>query len=269
MEILTKHIARLVVFACLLISLSTLEGLSQQPTEIRELGKWNEDRLERVIKSKPETRPAQIDYLSGLFLGTPYQANTLTGDINTPEIYTVNLGGMDCFTYIDYVEALRLSAALDEFDLNLKDIRYKNGKVSFQNRNHFFSDWPIKNNNNIKDITYQIGGSDAVVINKNLNLKADGSKYLPGIAVVQREFYYIPTTDIDEDLISKLRTGDYIGMYTNLDGLDVTHTGIVIKNDDGVFLRHASSKKSTQKVVDEDLIEYVKNVPGIVVYRTQ
>ena len=58
-------------------------------------------------------------------------------------------------------------------------------------------------------------------------------------------------------------------MYTEIDGLDVTHTGIIIKNDDGVFLRHASSKKSNQKVVDEDLQKYIKNVPGIVVYRPQ
>lgn len=267
--ILTKHTVRFLAVLYLLILFSTPVVLSQQNIEIIELGRWNEDKLERVIQGKPQTRPAQIDFLSGLFIGTPYKANTLRGDIDTPEIYTVNLAGMDCFTYIDYVEALRLSTTVDEFNPNLKEIRYKNGEVSFENRNHFFSDWPIKNNKNIKDITYQIGGSNAVVVNKNLNLKEDGSKYLPGIAVVHREFYYIPTSDIDEELISKLRTGDYIGMYTNLDGLDVTHTGIVIKNDDGVFLRHASSKKSNQKVVDEDLVEYLKNVPGIVVYRPQ
>ena len=45
---------------------------------------------------------------------------------------------MDCFTYLDYVEALRLSNSYEEFNPKVKDIRYKNGKVSFQNRNHFF-----------------------------------------------------------------------------------------------------------------------------------
>ncbi len=112
-----------------------------------------------------------------------------------------------------------------------------------------------------------MGGSKAIAVNKSLNLKADGSTYLPGIPIVNREFYYIPTQEIDEDVLIKLRSGDYVGMYTDKDGLDVTHTGIVIKKDNGIYLRHASSKKGNERVVDENFLEYVQNVPGIVVYR--
>jgi len=257
----------LLSFVLLMIFITPQIASSGEKTEIIKLGKWNQDKLQKIIANKPETTSEQIDFFSEQFLGTPYEANTLTGDINTPEIFTVDLKAMDCFTYIDYVEALRLSVRLDEFDPNLKDIRYKNAKVSFQNRNHFFSDWPISNNDNVTDVTYEIGGNNAVAVEKSLNLKSDGSTFLPGIPVVPREFYYIPSSAIDDELVSKLRTGDYIGMYTEIDGLDVTHTGIVIKQDEGVFLRHASSKKSNQKVVDENLKEYTKNVPGIVVYR--
>lgn len=246
-----------------------LIAYSEESIEIIELGKWNKDKLEGIILDKPATTPSQIDFLSKQFLGTPYEGHTLTGDINTPEIFTVNLEGMDCFTYIDYVEALRLSNTLDDFNTNLKDIRYKDGNISFQDRNHFFSDWPIRNRVNVKDITYEVGGKNAVVIEKNLNLKTDGSTFLPGIPVAPREFYYIPSSAVNNEIISKLSTGDYIGMYTDIEGLDVTHTGIIIKNDNGVFLRHASSKKSNQKVVDEDLKKYIKNVPGVVVYRPQ
>ncbi len=245
----------------------SLNAISQQNIEIITLGEWNEDSLSSMIDTNQDTTPQRVEYLSGRFLGTPYQESTLTGDANTPEIFTINLQGMDCFTYIDYVEALRLSDTYEEFGPNLKAIRYKNGDVSFGNRNHFFSDWPAENSNNIMDVTYQIGGSKAVAVNKSLNLKSDGSTFLPGIAVVNREFYYIPSSEIDEEVLIKLRTGDYVGMYTDTGGLDVTHTGIVIKKDDGIYLRHASSKKSNKKVVDEDFVEYVQNVPGIVVYR--
>ena len=174
---------------------------------------------------------------------------------------------MDCFTYIDYVEALRLSDTYEDFSPNLKNIRYKQGNVSFQNRNHFFSDWPTQNRKNIMDVTYRVGSGKAIAVEKDLNLKKDGSTFLPGIPIVQREFYYIPTSAIDDEILAKLHTGDYIGIYTEIDGLDVSHTGIVIIKDDGAYLRHASSKKNNQKVVDENLIEYVQNVPGIVVYR--
>ena len=68
---------------------------SQNEVEIKQLGKWNQDKLGRIIQNKPATSPAQIDFISSQFLGTPYVANTLTGNINTPEVFTVNLNGMD------------------------------------------------------------------------------------------------------------------------------------------------------------------------------
>lgn len=254
----------LLFLICLSVSVGSI---SEKSIEIIELGNWNQKKLQDIIAEKPEPVSEQIDFLSEKFLGTPYEADTLTGDINTAEVFTVNLKGMDCFTYIDYVEALRLSETENKFDPNLKSIRYKDGKVSFKNRNHFFSDWPIRNSENIVDVTHEIGGHNAVIVQKSLNLKKDGTTFLPGIPVVPREFYYIPSSSVNKEIISQLRTGDYVGMYTEIDGLDVTHTGIIIKNEDGVFLRHASSKKGNQKVVDEDLSEYIKNVPGIVVYR--
>lgn len=257
----------LVIVLILIIFIATEMAHSEENSEIIELGSWNQKKLQEIIASKPEPVSEQIDYFSEKFLGTPYKAHTLTGDINTPEIFTVNLRGMDCFTYIDYVEALRLSESEDKFNPNLKKIRYKDAEVSFKNRNHFFSDWPIRNSNNIVDVTHEISGNNAVVVQKSLNLKKDGTTFLPGIPVEHREFYYIPSSNLNKEIISKLRTGDYIGMYTEIDGLDVSHTGIIIKNSDGVFLRHASSKKSNQKVVDENFREYIKNVTGIVVYR--
>ncbi len=245
----------------------SFDAKAQQNIEVIELGRWNENRLDSIITGKPGTTQAQVEFLSGNFLGTPYKGSTLTGDINTPEIFTINLRGMDCFTYIDYVEALRLSDTYEEFSPNVRDIRYKQGKVSFQNRNHFFSDWPEENRENIIDVTYQVSGGKAIAVNKSLNLKTDGSTYLPGISVVNREFYYIPTSEVDDQVLTNIRTGDYVGMYADKEGLDVNHTGIIIKKDDGIYLRHASSKERNQKVVDEDFVEYIQNVPGILVYR--
>ena len=67
--------------------------------------------------------------------------------------------------------------------------------------------------------------------------------------------------------MSKLKTGDFAGIYTDKEGLDVSHTGIIIKKGGKVFLRHASSREKNQKVVDEELSEYMQNKPGLVVYR--
>ncbi len=257
-------------FILIMIFIAPFYACSEEKSgEIIKLGNWDQENLQEIIRAKPSTTGEQIEFLSEQFLGTPYVAGTLTGDINTPEVFTVNLEGMDCFTYIDYVEAMRLSANLDDFNHNLKDIRYKGGNVTFENRNHFFSDWPVQNSNNVKDVTYEIGGKKAIEVEKNLNLKSDGSKFLPGIPVVERKFYYIPSSEIDNGMIGKLHTGDYVGIYTDIEGLDLTHTGIVIKKDDQVFLRHASSRQKNNKVVDENLIEYIQNTPGMVIFRPQ
>ena len=68
-------------------------------------------------------------------------------------------------------------------------------------------------------------------------------------------------------LFRSLQTGDYVGIYTDKEGLDVSHTGIIIRKGGVVFLRHASSKEKNQKVVDEVLSGYMQNKPGLVIYR--
>ncbi|PHZ34018.1 N-acetylmuramoyl-L-alanine amidase-like domain-containing protein, partial [Yersinia kristensenii] len=78
---------------------------------------------------------------------------------------------------------------------------------------------------------------------------------------------YIPAEFINEAVVSQLKTGDYIGIYTKINGLDVTHTGIFIMTPDGPMLRNASSLKSNMKVVDSPFIQYVKDKPGIIVLR--
>lgn len=260
---------------CLILVLSFLlltafhVNADQTEAENIDLGNWTESKLDELMqqKSKKPGTQDQIDFLSEQFLGTPYKGHTLTGDIDTPEVFTINLGGMDCFTYIDYVEALRVSGSYPDFKDSLQNIRYRGGDISFLNRNHFFTDWPVNNPQHVKDVTREIGGDKTVSVKKRLNIKKDGGKYLPGIPANEREVYYIPSASIDEDIVGELNTGDYVGIYTELPGLDVTHTGIVIKRNGRAYLRHASSRSVNDRVVDEDLLEYMQNKPGLVVFR--
>ncbi len=244
-------------------------GAEENTTEVIKLGKWTEGGLTETVTESQKLggAGARINFISEKFLGTPYAGSTLTGDVNTPEVFTIDLEGMDCFTYIDYVEAMSLSGSFPEFKDTLRKIRYRDGVVAFRNRNHFFSDWPINNYELVEDVTSALGGVKTMEVSKNLNLKSDGTYYLPGIPVINRTVHYIPSDALDTSVLSKLMTGDFVGIYTDKEGLDVSHTGIIIKKDGKVFLRHASSKETNQKVVDENLSEYMKNKPGLVVYR--
>lgn len=233
------------------------------------LGKWTQDKLEHILSESSKIKGAgsRIGFISKQLLGTDYRESTLIGDINTPEVFVMNLKEMDCLTFIEYIEAMRLSNSFSEFKRNLKRVRYRSGVVSFTKRNHFFTDWKEFNSDFVYDVTEQIGARHAIEVNKILNRREDKTYLLPGIPLKKRKIKYIPFDAIDDSVISKLRTGDYVGIYSTTQGLDVSHAGIIIKKGSTTYLRHASSARKHRKVIDEDFKKYISNKPGIIILR--
>jgi len=233
------------------------------------LGKWTREKLDDLLKESSAINDTgkRIDFLSGKFLGVEYRESTLIGDINTPEIFAINFEGVDCFTFLDHIEAMNLSKSFSAFKENLKKVRYQSGKVIFENRNHFFTDWRENNPDLVEDITEYISAGKNSQAIKTLNKKADGKSFLPDMPCKERKITYIPSETINDEVIENLKTGDYIGIYSEKPGLDVSHVGIVIKEQEKVKLRHASSSAKYKKVVDEDFRKYIKDKPGIIVLR--
>ncbi|MGE2836280.1 DUF1460 domain-containing protein [Mycobacterium sp. SMC-4] len=221
---------------------------------------------EHILATMLASDAKDAEAVSAQFLGTPYAANTLVGSATEPEQLVVELQRVDCFTYADYVEALKRGDDRDSFLENLTDVRYKDGVVAFENRRHFFTDWAASSPALATDVTAAVS-DDAVRTSKNLNQKDSGGVYLPGLPVVARDVSYIPSGHVDDDVVSQLRTGDYVGAYAEDGGLDVTHVGIFIDTPAGPVFRNASSLDSSMQVVDTPLADYVATVPGIVVLR--
>lgn len=233
------------------------------------LGKWTRGSLEDIMrKSSSYVTPGKrIRYISSLFKGTPYKESTLAGDFCLREVFVINLHEVDCLTFIEHVEAMRLSASFHKFQKNLKKIRYRSGKIAFAARKHFFTDWCEFNKDYVYDATEFVGGHKTMFEHKLLNLKADGTAFIYGIQPYGREIAYIPSSSLSARIIDNLKTGDYIGIYSDTPGLDVTHVGILIKYGGKTFLRHASSQKEHRKVIDQDFKTYIAPKPGIIVLR--
>ncbi len=233
------------------------------------LGKWTEAELDDLLRKSIALKSAgkRIELLSGKFLGVPYRESTLIGDANTPEVFVVNVEGVDCFTLLDYIEAMRLSGSFTEFKDNLKKVRYRSGRIRYENRNHFFTDWRESNPDLVEDITAQAGGQRTRSVIRTLNLKEDGTRILPGIQSCRRTLHFIPSGTVDGPVMEQLKTGDYIGIYSEKQGLDVSHVGILIKKEGTAYLRHASSSEKHRKVVDEDFRGYISGKPGIILLR--
>ncbi len=255
------------------LALILCAGCRAGEAESVNLGKFSKRDIERIIlRSREMDSPSErTAFISERFLGIPYRENTLQGSHDARERFVVNLAGMDCFTLLDYVETLRLSAesggGFGEFEKNLKKVRYKNGAVSYGSRRHFFSDWLTGDSVSVKDVTALAGGELTRKTVKTLNRKADGKMFVEKIPQRTAEVSFIKPEDLSSGVFDRLQTGDYAGIYSEKQGLDVSHTGIIVKKDNVVYIRHASSNGRLGKVADEKMMDYIKGKPGLVVFR--
>lgn len=252
------------VLGALLVMLLPASGHALETAELPAL--WQPILAEAANIKDPGARAV---HLSTHFLGTPYRAQTLVGSAASPEQLTIRLGAVDCFTFIDYVEALRRSATPAQFRDRLIEVRYRNRLIAWETRRHFFTDWGHPPEGLVADVTAEVGGKRARTADKQLNRKADDTLYLPGVAVQVRTVHFIPTSALEDRLLAGLRSGDYLGIYSAAPGLDVSHVGIVVRSGGRLLLRHASSSRSEQRVIDSDLTAYLAGKPGIVVLRPQ
>jgi len=101
----------------------------------------NRRRVEQLLLKTSHDRFVgnRIDILSTLFLGYPYKSNPLIGSAAKPEVFTASLEGFDCVTYIETVLALARASTLDEFIDGLRRIRYEQGCVQCERRNHYMT----------------------------------------------------------------------------------------------------------------------------------
>lgn len=213
----------------------------------------------------------KLDLISAYFKETPYVANRLVGNATTDEQLVIALNELDCFTYVDYIEAFKRSKNVDEFVQQLVTVRYINGVITYLNRKHFFSDWVTEPTVIAEDVLKgdeyaSIVQSETVDINKGAK-----GEYIAGLPDRMRTIVYIPRDQLTPEVLKTLKTGDYVGLRTSIAGLDVTHCGIIIQKEDGTYMRHASSAKSNYKVVDQKLSDYFeayKRPTGIVVFRS-
>src|SRR5438132_2039642 len=104
-------------------------------------------RVEQLLSKTKVHRSAgsRIDVLSRQFLGHTYKPDSLIGSADTPEVFTASLNGFDCVTYIETILALSRSSTVADFVEWLRKIRYVQGRIQWDRRNHYMTGW-IRNN---------------------------------------------------------------------------------------------------------------------------
>ncbi|WP_392536368.1 N-acetylmuramoyl-L-alanine amidase-like domain-containing protein [Legionella sp. 227] len=120
------------------------------------------EELYHRLRSMPNTSmPDRIDWFSSQFLGIPYLLGSLGEGPKAryDQFPKYRVDSFDCDTYVNTVLSLALANSLTSFQQCIKNMRYKNGLVSYLQRNHFQGlDWNQNNQQSglLKDITLTI-----------------------------------------------------------------------------------------------------------------
>jgi N-acetylmuramoyl-L-alanine amidase-like protein len=216
-------------------------------------------RIQRLlsIAASGGSAGARIEAVSKEFLGLPY-SSTLVGSAEEAEIFVASLDKFDCVTYIETVLSIACTSNTSQFAEFLRHLRYDRGRVAWDRRNHYMTQWIRNNRRNgtLREISARVPGRTQTRV---LNI-------IRGLPALSARFKCVPKQAIKR-FASQLQTGDLIFFASTRKHLDVFHCGLLIREGGDLRMRHAS--RSRQSVVEQDLDEFLKSnrMAGVIVVR--
>ena len=146
---------------------------AELPTEVvneeqSESVDWSiipDDVLEAQSTSWSEPVGIRMKQITEGFLGKPYLLNGI-GELQEPDPDPlVRYDAFDCLTFVEEAISLSLGRTQPSVDQIRKDLRYGDGPVTYENRNHFMVSQWIPNaieKGYLKDITHTLGETHVV-----------------------------------------------------------------------------------------------------------
>lgn len=241
-----------------------------------------------IEASKIKNPQERIAEIGKQFIGTPYVAYTLEGE---KEQLTINLDELDCTTFVETTMAIAYTAgegrtSWHDFIYNLERLRYRNGQINgYASRLHYISNWIVDNTHrgNFNEVTnlfpkynYIERSISFMTENREKYTAMKDSTVYANIKNIElgysnHRFPYIKTIDLNrKETKQAIREGDIIALVTNMKNLDVTHMGIVVKENGEPYLLHASSNNGKVEISKLPLYEFMKrnrSLSGIRVIR--
>jgi hypothetical protein len=228
-------------------------------------------------------------------VGTRYKSFTLEID-NHIEAPSVNLNGMDCWTFFEI--SLAFARMLEEPEENwtperllhyIEIDRYREGQCTgeYLSRLHYLEDWLTDNDRRglVEDLTRSLGGRSVPHSAREMTVGWRHYRYLASnrsllgplgqmeARVSARPLYQIPKNRVAK-IEPKLRSGDIIGIISRDRGglYSTSHVGLALRTNDGVlhFLHASAPRNYAHVVVDSRLSTYLykyRTDSGILVAR--
>jgi hypothetical protein len=221
------------------------------------------------------------------FLGTEYVANTL--EQPGEEHLVINLHGLDCVSFYEnslvFARCIKKNkTSFDDYKAELQFIRYRGGVINgYPSRLHYSSDYFYDNGRKkvLKNVTESVGG---VRYKKTINFMSTHTdsyrqlkehpefvKIVEGqeAAINKRPLFHLPKRAV-EKAAPNIHNGDILAITTDIPGMDVSHTGVAIWQNEQLHLMHAPIAGSRVQITEKSLAEYLAASPkrlGIMVAR--
>jgi len=246
--------------------------------------------LKKGYESGLKTPNELVVFYAFQLLGTPYVAHTLEGE---QEMLTINIDQLDCTTFVETLYALTRTTlngrdSWRDYASNLENLRYRNGEMTdYSSRLHYISEWIVNNRGrgNLVEATPDIPTADYLV--KNINFMTTHKdnyaslKNNPEMVETIRKYEggyrnhrmpYVKKQWLNrKDVKAAFKAGDFVGLVTKIEGLDISHLGIVYKDENGqIYLLDASMSGGKVQLEKESMFEMLrhsKNNLGLRVFR--
>lgn len=235
-----------------------------------------------------------IEKISARYLGRPYSLGKLGegADGKYDQDPLSRTDRFDCQTYVETVMAEALSRGPEDFATTMNAVRYRDGQVTYFDRNHFpESDW-IPNNTHagfIADITAEVsptlvrtshvyidkpgwiraltvaaiqipGLDESAKVRRLAELRMEGSG-IPGVAA---SVPYLPlAVAMRKEIQDRIPSGSVLSVVRENwypagegTGMAISHMGFAIRKNGILYYRNASTTE--MRVVDQTLTNYLE-----------
>jgi hypothetical protein len=223
-------------------------------------GEFDQETLNQIIMDLAQIEDPGIRLVAATqyFLSIPYDPNTNTGepaiiDSSTGEVIKedseklcINFAAMDCITLLEISLALCYSKDYEDFIFNLQQIKYQDGQISYNHRNHYTVDWLYN--------AQKLG----ILDNLTADLEYSQTLYRSLSVLENYPIVYRPITFISKWMVPEMEhlmlPGDIIAFVSHRDDLDIGHIALLVPSEEGLILRHAS--RLSKKVTDNGRVGY-------------
>ena len=217
--------------------------------------------LEKGLKSGKKSANELVTFYAYELLGRPYVAHTLDGET---EMLTINIDELDCTTFVETLYALARATMSEryswrDFANNLENVRYREGRIDgYASRLHYISEWAVDNTSrgNIEEITKDVPGARELI--NTIKKYEDGYR--------NHKTYYLKKEQLNgKGICNAVQEGDFVGLVCKTPGLDISHMGMVVKNEKGELVVIDASMTGG-KVMKEPkpIVEYLRPKKGVI-----